>query len=161
MEFDFFVLGSEIYVVLKTRNHPSNSTCSTDDPCRRARPERSVGHGSIFRSPNLIGLIASHTQTRSDRPVDNPKFVYEFIFLLFTTCFLRASALKNDTLSYFTITKSYFINYTILFYNTPYIQKLYYFTFSLKYYFFNLSLLFLSHHHFFSTKRWNKKYIYF
>ena len=135
MEFDFFVLGSEIYVVLKTRNHPSNPTCSTDDPCRRARPERSVGHGSIFRSPNLIGSIASQTQTRSDRPVDNPKFVYEFIFLLFTTCFLRASALKNATLSYFTIPKNYFINYTILFYNTSYIPKLYYFTFSLKYYF--------------------------
>ena len=49
---------------------------------------------------------------------------------------LRASALKNATLSYFTIPKSYFINYTIPFYNTPYIQKLYYFTFSLKYYFF-------------------------
>ena len=74
---------------------------------------------------------------------------------------LRASALKNATLSYFTIPKSYFINYTILFYNTFYIQKLYYFTFSLKYYFFNLSLLFLSHHHFFSAKGWNKIYIYF
>ena len=45
---------------------------------------------------------------------------------------VRASALKNATLSYFTILKSYFINYTISFYNTPYIQKLYYFTFSLK-----------------------------
>ena len=73
---------------------------------------------------------------------------------------LRASALKNATLSYFTIPKSYFINYIILFYNTPYIQKLYYFTFSLKYYFFNLFLLFLSHHHFVSAKGWNKIYIY-
>ena len=72
-----------------------------------------------------------------------------------------ASALKNAILSYFTILKSYFINYTIPCYNTPYIQKLYYFTFSLKYYFFNLSLLFLSHHHFFSTKGWNKIYIFF
>ena len=43
--------------------------------------------------------------------------------------------MKNVTLSYFTILKSYFINYTIPFYNTPYIPKLYYFTFSLKYYF--------------------------
>ena len=43
--------------------------------------------------------------------------------------------MKNATLSYFTILKSYFINYTIPFYNTPYIPKLYYFTFSLKYYF--------------------------
>ena len=34
---------------------------------------------------------------------------------------LRASTLKNDTLSYFIILKSYFINYTIPFYNTPYI----------------------------------------
>ena len=39
--------------------------------------------------------------------------------------------------------------------------KLYYFTFLLKYYFFNLSLLFLSHHHFFSAKGWNKIYIFF
>ena len=77
-----------------------------------------------------------------------------------STCFL-ASTLKNATLSYFIISKSYFINYTIPFYNTPYIQKLYYFTFSLKYYFCNLSLLFLSYHHFFSVKGWNKKYIYF
>ena len=74
---------------------------------------------------------------------------------------LRASALKNVTLSYFTIPKSYFINYTIPFYNIPYIQKLYYFTFLLKYYFFNLSLLFLSHHHFFSAKGQNKIYMYF
>ena len=42
---------------------------------------------------------------------------------------------KNTTLSYFTISKSYFINYTISFYNTTYIPKLYYFTFLLKYYF--------------------------
>ena len=80
---------------------------------------------------------------------------------------LRASALKNAILSYFTISKSYFINYIIPFYNTPYIQKLYYFTFSLKYYFFNLSLLFLSNHHFFSANDliptvtfWNNIYIY-
>ena len=73
---------------------------------------------------------------------------------------LRASTLKNDTLSYFIILKNYFINYTIPFYNTPYIQKLYYFTFSLKYYFFNIYLLFLSHYHFFSAKGWNKIYIY-
>ena len=43
--------------------------------------------------------------------------------------------MKNATLSYFTILKSYFINYIIPFYNTPYIKKLYYFTFLLKYYF--------------------------
>ena len=32
LDFDFFFLGSEIYVVLETRNHPSDSTRSTDDP---------------------------------------------------------------------------------------------------------------------------------
>ena len=51
--------------------------------------------------------------------------------------------MENVILSYFTIPKSYFINYTIQFYNTPSIPKLYYFTILLKYYFFNLSLLFL------------------
>ena len=81
---------------------------------------------------------------------------------------VRASALKNAILSYFIIPKSYFINYTIPFYNTSYIPKLYYFTFSLKYYFFNLSLLFLSNHHFFlandlipTVTFWNKIYIFF
>ena len=58
------------------------------------------------------------------------------VFLFFLTIdSLRALVLKNATLSYFTIPKNYFINYTIPFYNTPYIPKLYYFTFSLKYYF--------------------------
>ena len=55
-----------------------------------------------------------------------------YLFIYFYI--LRASILKNATLSYFIISKSYFINYTIPFYNTPYIQKLYYFTFSLKYF---------------------------
>ena len=64
------------------------------------------------------------------------------VFLFFLTIdSLRASVLKNATLSYFTIPKNYFINYTIPFYNTPYIPKLYYFTFSLKYYF----LIFLNY----------------
>ena len=64
------------------------------------------------------------------------------VFLFFLTIdSLRASALKNATLFYFTIPKNYFINYTIPFYNTPYIPKLYYFTFSLKYYF----LIFLNY----------------
>ena len=48
---------------------------------------------------------------------------------------IRASASKNVILFFFTISKSNFITYTIPFYNTPYILKLYYFTFSLKYYF--------------------------
>ena len=48
---------------------------------------------------------------------------------------VRASASKNVILFFFTISKSNFITYTISFYNTPYILKLYYFTFLLKYYF--------------------------
>ena len=40
--------------------------------------------------------------------------------------FIRALALGNVTLSYFTISKSYFINYTIPFYNTPNIPKFYF-----------------------------------
>ena len=43
--------------------------------------------------------------------------------------------MENAILSYFTIPKSYFINYIIPFYNTPNIPKLYYFTILLKYYF--------------------------
>ena len=41
----------------------------------------------------------------------------------------------NAILFYFTISKNYFINYTIPFYNTPNILKLYSFTILLKYYF--------------------------
>ena len=70
-------------------------------------------------------LVSKYSRLRSYRYVE---FGLEAI--------LRALALRNATLSYFTIPKSYFIDYTIPFYNTPYIQKLYYFTFSLKYYFF-------------------------
>ena len=73
--------------------------------------------------------------------------------------YFRVSVLKDATLSYFIISKNYFINYIISFYNISYIQKLYYFTFSLKYYFFNFSLLFLLHHHFFSAEG-GIKYIY-
>ena len=36
------------------------------DPLRRTRPERSVGHGFIFRSPDSIGSGAGQTQTRPD-----------------------------------------------------------------------------------------------
>ena len=74
---------------------------------------------------------------------------------------------KNSTLSYFTISKSYFINYTISFYNTPYILKLYYFTFLLKYYFLIFLYYFFPIITFFSTNDliptitfWNKIYIY-
>ena len=72
---------------------------------------------------------------------------------------IRASALKNATLSYFTISKSHFINYTIPFYNTPYIQKLYYFTFSLKYYFL-IFLYYFFHIIIFFQLRGGIKYIY-
>ena len=49
--------------------------------------------------------------------------------------------MENVILSYFIISKNYFINYTIPFYNTLNIPKLYYFTILLKYYF----LIFLYH----------------
>ena len=61
-----------------------------------------------------------------------------------------SSTTENAIPSYFTISKNYSINYTISFYNTSNIPKLYYFTILLKYYFFNLSLLFLSNKPFFS-----------
>ena len=48
---------------------------------------------------------------------------------------LRAFTSQIPILSYFTILKSYFINYTIQFYNTLNISKLYYFIILLKYYF--------------------------
>ena len=46
-------------------------------------------------------------------------------------------------LSYFTISKNYFINYTIPFYNIPNIPKLYFFFILFKYSFLILFLLFL------------------
>ena len=47
-------------------------------------------------------------------------------------------------LSYFTISKSHFINYTIPFYNTPNIPKLYFFPILFKYSFFNLFFYYFS-----------------
>ena len=48
---------------------------------------------------------------------------------------------RNAILSHFTIPKSYFINYTIPFYNTPNIPKFYFFPILFKYsIFFNISL---------------------
>ena len=61
---------------------------------------------------------------------------------------VRASTTGNLILSYFTISKSYFINYTIPFYNTPNIPKLYFFPILFKYsflifsYYFSFSLPF-------------------
>ena len=46
---------------------------------------------------------------------------------------IRASPIGNTILSYFTISKNYFINYTIPFYNTPNIQKFYFFPILFKY----------------------------
>ena len=88
MDFDFFVLGfffiyfflffflnfiKRLFWVLKSMLlclRPEitwpDPTCSTDDPCRQARPEHSVGHGSIFHSLDSIELSASQTQTRFD-----------------------------------------------------------------------------------------------
>ena len=48
---------------------------------------------------------------------------------------LKAFTSRIPILSYFTIPKDHFINYTIPFYNTSNIPKVYYFTFLLKYYF--------------------------
>ena len=45
--------------------------------------------------------------------------------------YVRAFTSENCILSYFTIPKSYFINYIISFYNTPNIPKLYFFPFYL------------------------------
>ena len=57
---------------------------------------------------------------------------------------IRASPIGNTILSYFTISKNYFINYTIPFYNTPNIQKFYFFPILFKYsilfFFFTISL---------------------
>ena len=58
---------------------------------------------------------------------------------------IRASPTGFAISSYFTIPKSYFINYTISFYNTLNFPKLYYLTILLKYYF----LIFL--YYFFPT----------
>ena len=56
-------------------------------------------------------------------------------YKLFCIYPLRALASKNAILYFFTISKSNFIIYTIPFYNSTHIKKLYSFTFSLKYYF--------------------------
>ena len=51
-------LGFDLYFVeIQTRNHPTVSTRSTDDPLHRVRPEHSVGRGSIFRSPIPSGRL--------------------------------------------------------------------------------------------------------
>ena len=47
-------------------------TCSTDDPCRQARSECSVGHESIFHSPSSIELSARQTQTWFDLTCGQP-----------------------------------------------------------------------------------------
>ena len=47
--------------------------------------------------------------------------------------YIRAFTMKNAILSYFTIPKNYFINYTILFYNIPNIPFFIYIIYSLKY----------------------------
>ena len=79
----------------------------------------------------------------------------------------KSTILKNATLSYFIILKSYFINYIVSFYNIPYIPKLYYFTFSLKYYFLTFLYYFFPIITFFPANNliptitfWNKIYIY-
>ena len=58
--------------------------------------------------------------------------------------YIRASTVGFAISSYFTIPKSYFINYIILFYNTPNIPKLYFFLILFKYSFLFFFLLFFS-----------------
>ena len=54
---------------------------------------------------------------------------------------IQSSTSRNAISSHFTIPKSYFINYTIPFYNTPNIPKFYFFPILFKYsIFFNISL---------------------
>ena len=51
LDFNFFVLGFEMLLCLR----PEITRGS--DPLRRTRPERSVGHGFIFSSPDSIGSV--------------------------------------------------------------------------------------------------------
>ena len=67
------------------------------------------------------------------------------VLFFIRTEIVRASPIGNVILPHYTISKNYFINYTIPFYNTLNIPKLYYFTILLKYYF----LIFL--YYFFPT----------
>ena len=62
---------------------------------------------------------------------------------------LRASTSGSHISFYFTILKSYFINYTISFHNMPNIPKLYYFSILLKYYFLIFLYYYFSNRHFF------------
>ena len=57
------------------------------------------------------------------------------VLFFIRTEIVRASPIGNVILPHYTISKNYFINYTIPFYNTLNIPKLYYFTILLKYYF--------------------------
>ena len=77
---------------------------------------------------------------------------------------LRALALENANATLFYHSKNSLYHYTILFYNTSKSQN----SISIKILFFNISLLFLSNHHFFFPANdlipivtfWNKIYIY-
>ena len=79
----------------------------------------------------LISLIDLNNQLDLDDVCS--KFLMSKFFL--SILLLRAFTSWIPILSYFTILKSYFMNYTLPFYNTPNIPKLYYFTILLKYYF--------------------------
>ena len=70
--------------------------------------------------------------------------ITHLVFFPTTYPMLRASTANFAILSYFTIPKSYFINYTISFYNTPNIPKFYFFLNLFKYSFLFFFLLFLS-----------------
>ena len=81
----------------------------------------------VFRTPN--------TKKKPSSDVPNLK-----VFSMWLQCHskyerVRALASKNAILYFYTISKNNFITYTIPFYNSTHIKKLYSFTFSLKYYF--------------------------
>ena len=81
----------------------------------------------LVTSPKIV-FYYLQTLKASITPSCNCKKIYHFATVAFTS--------RIPILSYFIISKNFFINYTIPFYNTSNISKLYYFTILLKYYFF-------------------------
>ena len=81
----------------------------------------------LVTSPKIV-FYYLQTLKASITPSCNCKKIYHCATVAFTS--------RISILSYFTIPKNFFINYTIPFYNTSNISKLYYFTILLKYYFF-------------------------
>ena len=80
-------------------------------------------------------VLSPHTHTQSIQTINNCIFTYNNP--------IRAFTFENCISSYFTISKNYFINYIIPFYNTSNIPKLYFFPYYLKFLFYSFFLLFL------------------